>query len=158
MFIDDIESTYVSYFNFNFLLILLFFFWQISSTTSTSTTMATISVSRHPMTTKLALTLMCNLPQKWCTNKGAPGTEGKWRGRGLRHICVKGVAECGKETNTRFFFWSFAWHPPPSPYLPNIVCFLHICVFSDVFWSSNIVFDISNLHGHQENVKSLNRA
>ena len=50
-----------------------------------------------------------------------------------------------RDQHLLFFSRSLAW--PPSPYLPNIVCFLHIYVFSDVFWSSNIVFDISNLHG-----------
>ena len=56
-----------------------YFFWKISSTTTMSTSMATIFTSRHPTTTKLALTLMHYLPWKWCTNEGAPRTEGKRR-------------------------------------------------------------------------------
>ena len=46
---------------------------------------------------------------------------------------VKGVAERGKETNTHFFF-SWVWlTPPPTPYLPNIVCFLSSDVFFECF-------------------------
>jgi hypothetical protein len=49
-------------------------------------------------------------------------------------VADKGVAEHGKGTK-------------PSFYLPDKVCFFHMYVFSDVFWSQNIVFNISNLHG-----------
>jgi hypothetical protein len=59
--------------------------------------------------------------------------------------CIKGVVECGKETNTCFFFGALP--DPPSSYLPNMVCFFHIYVFSNVFWSQNIISNISNLHG-----------
>ena len=52
-----------------------------------------------------------------------------------------------RDQHLLFFFFLEPCLTPPSPYLPNIVCFFHIYVFSDVFWSSNIVFDISNLHG-----------
>ena len=40
----------------------------------------------------------------------------------------KAVAECGKETNTRFFFSEVCLTPPATPYLPNTVCFSHTYV------------------------------
>jgi hypothetical protein len=35
----------------------------------------------------------------------------------------KGVAECGKCTNTHLFFFRQVQYPPPLPRLPNKVCF-----------------------------------
>ena len=43
---------------------------------------------------------------------------------------IKGVTEWGKDTNTHLFF--FGALPAPTPYLPNMVCFFHIYVFSNV--------------------------
>jgi len=42
---------------------------------------------------------------------------------------IKGVAECGKCTNTHLFFFRQVQYPPPL-HLPNKVCFLWIYVFS----------------------------
>ena len=47
------------------------------------------------------------------------------------------------------FFSEPCLTPPPSPYLPNMVCFFHIYVFSDVFWSQNIVFQHKQLTWYQ---------
>ena len=56
---------------------------------------------------------------------------------------AKGMVEHGKEINTHFFFGGAMPDPPPFTFLIWYV-FFHIYVFSNVFWSQNIVFNISN--------------
>ena len=69
---------------------------------------------------------------------------GTWRARAA-HL-QGGGGTWKRDQHSLFFFRSPAW-PPPSLYLPNIVCFSHIYVLSDVFSSQNIVYNISNFCG-----------
>ena len=44
----------------------------------------------------------------------------------------KGVADCGKETNTHLFFWSLAWPPSPPTFLIEYV--FSTDMFSEIFF------------------------
>ena len=52
----------------------------------------------------------------------------------LADFTSKGVAECGKETNTHFFFL-WIYHLADPSYLPNIVCFPSSNFFKGVLGS-----------------------
>ena len=54
------------------------------------------------------------------------------------HLQSKGVSECGKETNTRFFFQSPGLTPLP-PYLPNRVCFSMLTFSENFFYINNLL-------------------
>ena len=56
-----------------------------------------------------------------------------------------------KRPTLAFFFSDPCLNPPPlpPPYLPYMVCFFHIHVFSNVFWSQNIVFQHKQLTWNQ---------
>ena len=59
---------------------------------------------------------------------------------GIAQASPKGGVECGKETNTHFFF-SEPWLTPSPHYLPNRVCFFHSYVFG-VFFRRLLVREI----------------
>ena len=69
--------------------------------------------------------------QEWSKNSHGGCQLGDWIICFSSSPSCKGVVECGKETNTHFFFFqsSALLSPPPHTYLPNIVCFSHTHVF-----------------------------
>jgi hypothetical protein len=68
----------------------------------------------------------------------------------------KGVAECGKETNTRLFFF-LEPRLTPSPYLPNRVCFFHIYVLRWCFFFLEIVPKHNSWHNQDLHVATSYR-
>ena len=62
-------------------------------------------------------------------------------------VIIKGVAECGKETNTHFFFFRVPLDPPPNPPTFLIEYVFPMLMFSEFFFYINNLLLLTALCG-----------